>query len=173
MRNFRRTLTLALAVGVAGELNAQGAELLASVTCSGPLKVRGASVAAVAARFIALGAGDEVETLAYGAVIVFPDRSRLTLEPGTRVSLGVRENRAAACVQPGAPSQGPTSGMQLCAGPTVVAAAGSGGTIPVKNSQVLQGNAEKGSDHRDDGSDDRDGRPGPPHHPPPRSRHHP
>lgn len=57
------------------------------ITSSGDLKIGGSSIPATAAAALPVVAGDTIATSAFPAVIVFSDRSRVTIEPNSRVQL--------------------------------------------------------------------------------------
>ena len=57
------------------------------ITSSGAVTVNGNPVPATAVASLPVVAGDEIATSSAAAVIVFPDRSRATIEPNSRVKL--------------------------------------------------------------------------------------
>jgi hypothetical protein len=57
------------------------------ITSSGDLRIAGSSIPATAAAALPVVAGDTIATSAFPAVIVFSDRSRVTIEPNSRVQL--------------------------------------------------------------------------------------
>ena len=57
------------------------------ITSSGAVTVNGSPVPATAVASLPVVAGDEIATSSAAAVIVFPDRSRVTIEPNSSVKL--------------------------------------------------------------------------------------
>ena len=57
------------------------------ITSSGDLKIAGSSIPATAAAALPVVVGDTIATSAFPAVIVFSDRSRMTIEPNSRVQV--------------------------------------------------------------------------------------
>lgn len=86
---------------------------IATVSSTGPIVIGGTELSANSVSSWALTSGDEIQTTGFGAILLFQDKSRVTLDRASRVKVAVNGGRTTVTVLSGSADYQFASGSQI------------------------------------------------------------